>query len=75
MTSGIQWDATVRQELTARGVTEKTGVYGEHRSGSGRDRPSIWQASSLQKCPLRASGAQRRSAVAGKACSKAPGMR
>ena len=44
MTSGIQWDATVRQELTARGVTEKTGVYGEHKVRIGQG-PTIDLAS------------------------------
>ena len=39
MASGIQWDATVQQDLASRGVTESTGVYGQHKVKLGKASP------------------------------------
>ena len=39
MSSGIQWDATVQQELAMRGVDQSTGVYGEHKVKIGKGSP------------------------------------
>ncbi|MBO6002611.1 MAG: DUF3626 domain-containing protein, partial [Mailhella sp.] len=39
MSSGIQWDATVRQQLATRGVDESTGVYGGHKVKIGKGSP------------------------------------
>ncbi|MBP3729991.1 MAG: hypothetical protein J6I40_00800, partial [Mailhella sp.] len=39
MASGIQWDATVQQDLASRGITESTGVYGQHKVKLGKSSP------------------------------------
>ena len=39
MPFGIQWNAAVQQELASRGITESTGVYGQHKVKLGKGSP------------------------------------
>ncbi|MBP3730676.1 MAG: DUF3626 domain-containing protein, partial [Mailhella sp.] len=39
MSNSIQWNATVQQDLASRGITESTGVYGQHKVQLGKGSP------------------------------------
>ncbi len=51
MGSGIQVNGAVMQELATRGVTEKTGVYGEHKVQIGQGSPINLESLKSAKVP------------------------